>query len=340
MMYDPSSEGGGLNRSAKLDGKPGKYNGKPVIEKFVSLSDVPQVHGTMKLAELLKLPPYKGQRDTDRHADAWEDDPNFDPNHPTLLTGFALIQMPKGPLVVGNGNTRIELHRRGVIVLPDLIPHSVKYKPRSNAEAERIYRAFDNRAAAKDSCDNGTTGLKLAGFNVAKMHPLFKGGAFQQPLGYAVAASRGNAGSHGAITEANVTATAKKWHDEIEWLNELLLKHNIPFGGKIGKVACASGVIAAALKSYRLALSELPKPTLPEVRAFWDRFYSSKSVVGEARTAHNWLWRELALFLANTNIKRRSKVRITLGEATYAVEHHDRYVEKGWPRPGTADKLR
>lgn len=286
------------------------------------ISSIPRETFDAKAADIIKMPMYKANRDVKRHAARLKNLPEFDANHPTIPVGFAVINL-KGVDYLGNGNTRVELEKTGVIKLPALLAGIVRFRCRNKEEAEQVYNGYDNPITAKDQQDRGITALKQNGFVPEKMHALFQKGRFVSGLTFADAYTTGRQ-TASVFSRADATAMVARFRSEIEEANDILLEAQVPVNNR---TACSAGIIAGVFVTLTPG-----NPLHDDASEFWPRFFKSSGRDGDAKAAENYLWRGAELRLTKQTKKHRERSFLIRDEAIYAVNHCNGKISKHFPQ--------
>lgn len=210
-------------------------------------------HFDMPIEEFLSIPPYRGQRDTGRHAKRMVGTLQAAPSE--TLTDIAVLVYPDGRREVADGNTRQELWRDGRLSKPMKVHAKLYYLSAndSEAEAKTIYVGYNNVASGKDAKDEVVSAMRRAGWEPRSA--FCKAAKLKSALAYA----EGNRlGLKGAVK--GPLDYLDGWLPQLSVLDEMLAT-----GKERRRTAVA--VLAAVL----LSLRRHGKPVIP----FWKIWFSN-----------------------------------------------------------------
>lgn len=219
------------------------------------------------LAQALSYPPYKGQRDSEKHRQQWLKDADFDPDNFTLGHTIVLASY-MGVIYVMDGNTQLLMHREGDIKLPDNLPGLPFYYCSSEDQMRQVYESYNSARQTKHAGDNFFSAGKLN--NIKFKSKFLSNGRGTSAVAFAEGARRG---LRHRVAHLDHVEALEEWKTELKKLDVLLADC-----GRPGKCGTNAGILAAALLTLRR------EPTKAE--QFWKLFFGS---LGEGETGLPWV---------------------------------------------------
>jgi hypothetical protein len=198
------------------------------------------------------------QRDTERHA--------AKATHlMTPLQTHAFVsaaQLPNGKLIKLDGHTRAFMWKRGDVLPPRQLLTVNIIAVKDKAEAEALYKTFDNSAALESLRDKVSGGFNRFGLDAQS--PLLKAGSIGSGLkiAYAVLSGCSFTGGGHADGRPDIYALIKEFQNEIIALDA--------FGPLVTLKACTTAVTAA----FVLTVRRHGRVAIP----FWAAYFNQQGV--------------------------------------------------------------
>jgi hypothetical protein len=228
--------------------------------------------------QMLALPEWEGQRDTDKRVAKYLARKDFDATNATIKTGWATV-------VVGgeesriNGNTRAHVMNHMPLDEAEMtvrrkdfakhFPEEVlgdKYICSTKEEAQEMYNSIDNTSSSKGAADKLTSAFKACGVGVRSK--MYRSGRGTSGLALAWRALLGQASNSACWrTETMVT----EFIHELRLLDKLMSDNNVPANSRV--VSYPGFQMAVLLTLYRARLTPHKRgdgESVDEVYKFWD----------------------------------------------------------------------
>lgn len=190
----------------------------------------------MRTDEFVLVPPYRGQRNTERHSNRIVDHLKRAPVETTA--GVAVIEYSDGSREVVDGNSRSYLWRNGRLSRPQSVIVTV-YHVDTMYEAQSVYFSYNNPISGKDARDEVVNSMRVHGWEPKSAY--CQAATLKSPILYA----QGNVmGLKGPIKGQSVFPYLPLW------LNELRIFDEILSNGK-ARGRTMTPVVAACLMTLR-----------------------------------------------------------------------------------------
>ncbi len=148
------------NRSAKLNGK---REDKTILNTASEPPPLPQPKRFTRewsRKEMLAIPEWDGQRDTDVHLKKYLARPDFNPNSVLIGIGFATVRVGGKEYRI-DGNTRSEADKQDYLKLPPTVEGHLYDCGDDREMAHRTYKNINSTSEGKTAIDRLTSALKV-----------------------------------------------------------------------------------------------------------------------------------------------------------------------------------